>query len=254
MIIDTHGHYDDKKYDKDRDELLRGLKANGVEAVINSGADFEGCLDTVKLTQEYSFVYGTLGIHPSETGEMTEETIEWLHQNSARSKIVAIGEIGLDYYWEEPEHDVQQRWFRRQLELAKEVSLPIVIHSRDAAEDTMRILKEADAGKNGGSIHCFSYSKEMALEYIKMGFYIGVGGVVTFKNARKLKETVEAIPLERILLETDCPYLAPEPNRGTRNDSTNLIYVAEEIARIRGISSDEVIQKTAENARQLYGL
>lgn len=169
-------------------------------------------------------------------------------------KVVAIGEIGLDYHWKEPEPEIQKKWFRRQIKLAKKVNLPIIYHSREAAKDTMDMILETHAADCGGVIHCYSYAKEMAKEYVDMGFYIGVGGVITFKNGRRLKETVEAIPLSRIVLETDCPYLSPEPNRGKRNDSTNLIYVAREIAAIKGISEQKVIEETEKNARKLYRL
>ena len=168
-----------------------------------------------------------------------------------RDKVVAVGEIGLDYYWNKENHETQKKWFVRQLNLAREKNLPVLIHSREAAADTMEIMKNYASGLDG-VIHCYSYSKEMALEYIKMGFYIGVGGVVTFKNARKLKEVVEAIPLESILLETDCPYLAPEPYRGKRNSSLYLSYVADEIAKLKGITKEEVVRQTEANAREMY--
>ena len=167
-------------------------------------------------------------------------------------KVVAIGEIGLDYYWNEPEPEIQKKWFIRQLELAKEVNLPVIIHSRDAAKDTMDIMKQCHAEEMGGVVHCFSYSAEMAKEFIKMGFYIGVGGVVTFKNGKKLKEVVEQIPLESILLETDCPYMSPVPHRGERNSSLNIKYIAEEIARIKNVSYETVVSVTEENAKRMY--
>lgn len=255
MIIDTHAHYDDEAFNEDRDKLLSSLSAQGVSIVINSGADQKGCLDTLSLSEKYPFVYGSLGIHPSETKDLTEEYIKWLTtQIKTSPKIVAVGEIGLDYYGKVPDREIQQFWFRRQLEMAKELGLPVVIHSREAAEDTMSIIKEYADDKLKGSIHCYSYSKEMANEYVKLGFCIGVGGVVTFKNARRLVETVEAVPIERILLETDSPYLSPEPHRGTRNDSTNLKFVAEKIAQIKQISVEEVIKVTQNNAEQMFGI
>ena len=185
---------------------------------------------------------------------MNDETFAWLKEQTALSKTVAVGEIGLDYYWDkEPEVQKAQRyWFRRQLELAREAQLPVIIHSRDAAADTIEAMKSVHAEEIPGVIHCYSYSKEMAQEFIKMGYYIGVGGVVTFKNAKKLKETVEAIPLERILLETDCPYMAPEPHRGTRNDSSNIPYVVAKIAELKGITAEEVERVTEANARRLF--
>lgn len=254
MIIDTHGHYDDERFQEDREALLRGMRDNNIEFIINSGADFQGCKDTLQMTKEFSFVYGTLGIHPMDSHKITEEVFHWLENNIKEDKIVAVGEIGLDYYYEETNRELQRKWFRKQLDLAKRCEMPVVIHSRDAAEDTVTILTEAEGGKYGGSLHCFSYSKEIALQFVKLGFHIGVGGIITFKNARKLKETVEVVPLEHILLETDCPYLSPEPFRGERNDSSRLIYVAEEIAKIKGISVEEVIRITSENAKDLFRL
>lgn len=254
MIFESHAHYDDKQFDDDREELLLSVKKNGIEAIVNVGSDFRGCKDTVELAEKYDFVYGAVGIHPSDIEDLNEETYQWLKEKAALEKIVAIGEIGLDYYWDkEEEVQRQQRyWFKRQMELAREVNLPVIIHSRDAAEDTLKLMKEIHAEEVPGVVHCFSYSKEMAAEYVKMGYYIGIGGVVTFKNARKLKEVAAAIPLERILLETDCPYLAPEPHRGSRNSSLNLPYVAAEIARIREITPEEVIEATKRNAKRFF--
>ena len=254
MIFETHAHYDDDRFNEDRDELLRRLPEEGVGVVINSGASVESTRDTIRLAKEYPHVYAAVGVHPSEIEELDEDFIQWMKEQTADEKTVAIGEIGLDYYWDkEPEVQERQRyWFGRQIELARETNLPIIVHSRDAAADTMQVMKEHHAEEIPGVIHCFSYSKEMALEFIKMGYYIGVGGVVTFKNAKKLKETVEAIPLDKILLETDCPYMAPEPYRGKRNSSLYLPYVIEEIARINGISAEEVERVTEENARKLF--
>ena len=255
MIFESHAHYDDGQFDADREEILLSMKEHGIETIINVGSDFRGCRDTVELAEHYDFMYGAIGIHPSDIQDLSEDTYQWLKEKAALEKIVAIGEIGLDYYWDK-EEDVQRQqryWFKRQMELAEETGLPVIIHSRDAAEDTMKLMKEIHAERIPGVIHCFSYSKEMAAEYVKMGYYIGVGGVVTFKNAKKLKEVAAAVPLERILLETDCPYLAPEPHRGTRNSSLYLPYVAAEIACIRGIEPEEVIEVTRKNAEQLFG-
>ena len=254
MIFDTHAHYDDDRFAPDRGELLSGMNGNGIGRIINVGASFEGCKNSLTLAQEYDFIYAALGVHPSDIADLTEESCEWIRQHLRKPKVVAVGEIGLDYYWDkEPEVQARQReWFRYQLQLAKESALPVSIHSREAAADTMEIMKEAAADGIPGVIHCYSYSKEQALEYIDMGYYIGVGGVVTFKNARKLKETVEAIPLERILLETDCPYMAPEPNRGKRNSSLYLTYVADAIAGLKGVTPEEVKTVTYENALRLF--
>lgn len=254
MIFDTHSHYDDEAFEKDRDDLLKGFPKKGVGTVVTVGADIATSRAALALSETYKNVYAAIGVHPNDTGNMSEEDIEWLRVHSSDPKVVAVGEIGLDYYWNEPEPKIQKKWFERQIALAKEVDLPIIYHSRDAAEDTMKIIRDTKAYECGGVIHCYSYSKEMAKEYVKMGYFIGVGGVVTFKNGRKLKETVETISLEHIVLETDCPYLSPEPNRGKRNDSSNLFYVADEIARIKGVTREEVIEITENNAKRLYRL
>ena len=254
MIFDTHAHYDDEAFDQDRNQLLCSLREGGIEAVVNVGASLKSCRTTQKLTEDYPWIYGALGVHPNETGELTESSFQWLETHVDCPKIVAVGEIGLDYYWEEPDHDTQKKWFVRQLDLARRKNLPVVIHSRDAAKDTLDIMKAEKAGDMGGVIHCFSYSVEMAREFLNMGFFLGIGGVVTFKNARKVREVVEYMPLDRLVLETDSPYLAPVPNRGKRNSSLNLSYVAEEISRIKNISVEEVEAVTSRNARNLYRL
>ena len=254
MIFETHAHYDDRRFDDDREELLQKMEESGIGKIINSGASVDSTKKTVELAEKYPNVYAAVGVHPTDAEELDETFLEWMKEKAAWEKTVAIGEIGLDYYWEkEPEVQANQRyWFKRQLELAKEVDLPVIVHSRDAAADTMQILKDVKEWNLKGVIHCYSYSKEMALEFIKMGYYIGVGGVITFKNAKKLVETVEAIPLERILLETDCPYMAPEPFRGKRNSSLYLPYVVQKIAEIKGISTEEVERVTEANARALF--
>ncbi len=260
MIFETHSHYDDEAFDNDRDELLCGMQAAGVETIVNIGANIESCKSTLALCTKYPFVYGALGVHPSDAEELNEEAFAWLKRAtesnllSKGGKVVAIGEIGLDYYWDK-EHDVQanQRyWFERQANLARELSLPMVVHSRDAAKDTLDMMKAMRAEEIGGIVHCYSYSVEQAKEYLKMGFYFGIGGVLTFSNAKKLKEVVEYLPMDAIVLETDCPYLAPVPNRGKRNSSLNLPYVVKEIAAIKGLDQEEVIRITRENAKRAY--
>ena len=205
------------------------------------------------LAGKYPHVYAAIGVHPDEVGELNEDKIQHMKELCCNKKVVAVGEIGLDYYWDKEGHDLQKRWFIRQLDLAREMNKPVMIHSREAAADTMEIMKEHGKGLKG-VIHCYSYSLEMAREYVKMGYYIGVGGVVTFKNSKKLKEIVEEIPLESIVLETDCPYLAPTPFRGKRNSSLYLPYVVEAIAELKGISAEQVIEQTEKNARDLYQL
>lgn len=254
MIFDTHSHYDDEAFDADRHELLSSMPEKGVGWLVNVGADMASSREAIALAEKYDFVYASLGVHPSETEALTETDMDWLQENASHKKVVAIGEIGLDYHWPEPSPDRQKQWFYRQIALAKEVALPVIIHSRDAAAETMQILTETKAYDCGGVIHCYSYSPEMAKEYVDMGFYIGVGGVVTFKNAKKLKRTVEEIPFEKLVLETDCPYMAPEPHRGIRNDSSMLRYVADKIAELKGITPEEVIRVTTENAAKLYRL
>ena len=252
MIFDTHAHYDDEKFDEDRDELLKSLADAGVGTVVDAASTIDSCHQIIELIDKYPFLYGTLGIHPSECKDMTEDDLDWIRQQLKNPKVVAIGEIGLDYYWPEPDHDIQKKWFEKQLELAKETDMPVVIHSRDAAEDTLNMIKMAQLPPKTVDIHCFSYSKEMAREYLNMGYYLGVGGVVTFKNAKKLKEVVEYAPIENILLETDCPYLAPEPNRGKRNSSLNLEYVVDKIAELKNMDREDVISITEKNAQDFY--
>ena len=253
MIIDTHAHYDDEQFDIDREELLSSLEANGISAVINASASVHSWDKILELTKKYSFMYGMIGVHPDEIGELDEEKFARMEQLVSETKIVAVGEIGLDYYWDKESHEQQKEWFIRQLNLARDKKLPVNIHSREAAADTFDIMKKYGQGMKA-IIHCYSYSKEMALEYVKMGYLIGVGGVVTFKNAKKLKEVVQAIPIEQIVLETDCPYLAPTPYHGKRNSSLYLPYVAEAIAELKGMTAEEVIERTEENARRFYGI
>ena len=255
MIFETHAHYVDEKFDPDRVELLSHLlRENNIGKIVNVGATFKGCKESIALAEKYDDVYAAIGIHPEEIDEINDEVIEWLRQNSSNPKVVAIGEIGLDYYWvkEEEQRAKQRLWFNKQMDLAKELEMPVIIHSRDAAEDTLNTIKLYNNSHVKGIVHCYSYSKEIAMEYVKMGWYIGVGGVVTFKNAKKLVETVEAVPLESIVLETDCPYMAPVPHRGERNSSIFLSHVAEKIAEIKNISIAEVENVTYQNALNIY--
>ena len=230
------------------------MRENNIGKIVNVGATFKGCKESIALAEKYDDVYAAIGIHPEEIDEINDEVIEWLRQNSSNPKVVAIGEIGLDYYWvkEEEQRAKQRLWFNKQMDLAKELEMPVIIHSRDAAEDTLNTIKLYNNSHVKGIVHCYSYSKEIAMEYVKMGWYIGVGGVVTFKNAKKLVETVEAVPLESIVLETDCPYMAPVPHRGERNSSIFLSHVAEKIAEIKNISIAEVENVTYQNALNIY--
>ena len=252
MIFDTHAHYDDEQFNEDREIVLKNLKDQNIIAV-NVGASFEGSCKALEYANKYDFIYGAVGIHPDNVGELDNEKFEKLTQMARNNQIVAIGEIGLDYHWMVEEKELQKYWFIKQLELARTLAKPINVHSRDAAMDTLSIIKEH--GQNlGGIIHCYSYSVEQAIEYLEMGYYIGIGGVVTFKNSKKLKEVVKQIPIDRIVLETDCPYLAPEPNRGKRNSSLNLKYVAAAIGEIKELSEEQVIDITFENAKRVYKL
>lgn len=260
MIFDTHAHYDDEAFEEDRDEVLDLMKSNEIEYIVNVGASIQSSRRSVQLSEEYDFIYCAVGVHPSETAQLNEDNFETLKSWLTNPKVVAVGEIGLDYYWDTPERTIQKEWFYRQLLLAIDHDMPVIIHSRDAAADTLEIMKKAYcyAQENNkqftGVIHCFSYGIEMAKEFLDMGFYLGIGGVVTFKNAKKVKEVVEFAPLERIVLETDCPYLAPVPHRGERNQSTYIQHVAIEIADIKGVTSQEVIQIANKNAKHLYGM
>ncbi len=252
MIIDTHTHYNDKKYAQDRKEVLLSLREAGVERVVNISASWKDLQDTLVLTEEYPFVYGAVGLHPDHVGDMTEERFEKIRDYCRRPKVVAVGEIGLDYHWDVEPREVQKVWFKKQLELAMEEDMPVVIHSRDAAQDTFDMMKQVHAGTTGGIIHCYSGSVEMAREYVKLGYYLGIGGVVTFKNSRVLKEVVTEIPLAHLVLETDCPYLAPTPYRGKRNSSAYLPLIIDQIALLKGMDRQEVEEVTYNNALAVY--
>ncbi len=255
QIFETHAHYNDHAFDCDRDDLVAAIRAAGISPVAEIGSSLETSRWALQLAHSYEDHYAVVGVHPSDIACLEDMTgLAELRAMCADPKVIAVGEIGLDYYWEK-DPQVQERqkyWFWQQLALARDADLPVVIHSRDAAADTMNILKEATALGNHGVVHCYSYSPEQAAEYVKMGWYIGVGGVVTFKNGRKLTETVRQIPIERILLETDSPYLSPEPNRGRRNDSRNLHFIAQKVAELKGLTKEDVVRITAENAKRMY--
>lgn len=252
MIFETHAHYDDEAFDDDRDSLLKSMDKYGIGRIINVCATLESLDKTKKLMEQYPFIFGAFGLHPDETGDMDEAVMDKIRMFCRMEKAVAVGEIGLDYYWDKEQHQRQIHWFERQMQLAGEEGLPVIIHSRDAAADTLDAMKRMHAEEIGGVCHCFSYPKEMAREYLDMGFYIGIGGVVTFKNARKLKEVTAYAPLDRILLETDSPYLTPVPYRGKRNTSLNLTYIAQMISEIKKIDYEEVITVTENNAKKLF--
>ena len=252
MIFETHAHYNDRKYDEDRDKLLEALPGEGIGRVINVSASWQDMLDTLDLASRWPFLYAAVGIHPDHVGELDQDRMGKLREYCHAEKVVAVGEIGLDYHWNVEPKEIQKKWFRAQLSLAREEGLPVVIHSRDAARDTFDIMKQDHDGQDGGIIHCYSGSVEMAREYVKLGYMIGVGGVVTFKNGRVLKEVVKEIPIHHIVVETDCPYLAPVPYRGKRNSSAYLPYIIGQIAVIKEMDPKEVEERTWENAMKVY--
>lgn len=250
-IFDTHAHYDDSRFDEDRNELLSSLCNSCVSGIINCGCDLNSSLKTVELTEKHSLIYGAVGVHPHEAEETTDDDLEKIKELYKKEKIVAVGEIGLDYFYDFSPRERQIELFRKQIVTANELGLPVIIHDRDAHEDTMNILKEL---KPKGVVHCFSGSAEMAKEILKLGLYIGIGGAVTFKNARKPVEVVEMLPLDKLLLETDAPYMTPVPFRGKRCDSSHIAYTAEKIAEIKEMDVQELIDKCAENAKTLFNI
>lgn len=253
-IIDSHSHYDDESFNKDREEVLNQITLNGVIGILNCASSYESLKATDELTKKYDYIYGALGIHPENANEMNDDVLKEIKSYiKENSKIIAIGEIGLDYYWDEnPSKEIQKEVFRKQLNLAKELGLPVVIHDRDAHQDTLEAMKEFP--EVTGVVHCFSGSVEFARECVKLGYYIGFTGVVTFKNAKKVVEVVRDIPLDRILVETDCPYMAPEPNRGKRNKSDYIEHIINKIAQIKEIDPYEANMKFNENFLRLMKL
>ena len=248
-IFDTHAHYDDSRFDEDRDELISSLPEKGVSQIINCACDYKSCLTTLELSEKYDFVYSALGVHAHEAEELTDEDWEKILQLFKNKKAVAAGEIGLDYHYDFSPRDIQKEVFEKQLKLAQELDLPVIIHDREAHEDTMTLLKKY---RPKGVVHCFSGSAEMAKEIIKLGMFIGIGGAVTFKNAKKPVEVVSEIPLDRLLLETDAPYMTPVPFRGQRCDSSHIAYTAEKIAEIKGMDAQQIIDICNENAQELF--
>ena len=253
LIFDSHAHYDDEQFDEDREELLKELKENGVGAILNMSSDYDSVKRTVELTEKYDFIYGAVGIHPEHADQYNEEVRKELTEILKGEKFKAVGEVGLDYYWDSnPPKEVQIRVLKDQYELAKSLDMPIILHDRESHEDILKIAKEY---KDVISVfHSYSGSVEMAREIIGIGGYIGISGVLTFKNARKLPDVVKEIPLERMLIETDAPYMAPVPYRGKRNRSDYLIGVADKIAEIRELTRDEVLEITSENMKRLFSV
>ncbi len=253
MLFDTHAHFDDSQFDNDRDMVIESLKNLGVTNVVNIGADMQGSRDSIALADKYDFIYATVGVHPHEVENMTEDDIDTLRNLAKHPKVKAIGEIGLDYHYEDgTDPETQKKWFIRQLELSKELNMPVVIHDRESKGECLEILKEHNI--SNGVVHCFSGSAETAKEILKLGMMISFTGVLTFKNARRAIEACAQIPIERLMIETDCPYMAPEPHRGERNFSGYVEFVARKIAEIKGMTFEDVAAITTENAKKFYGI
>ena len=253
LIFDTHAHYDDETFDADRDSLLAAMPQEGVGLILDPGCDIVTSKKAVALAAQYPRVYAAVGYHPENCAPYTPSDLDVLREMARNPKVVAIGEIGLDYYWEQnPPRELQQEVFRAQLALAQELNLPVIVHDRDAHADCLAIVKEFPALR--GVFHCYSGSVEMARELWKLGWYTGFDGPVTYKNARKTVEVAQEVPMDQLLLETDSPYMAPVPVRGTRNDSRNIRHIAEKIAELRGMTADEVIRIAADNGRRLFAI
>lgn len=252
MYFDTHTHLDDEKFDPDRELVIENLKKEGVSLAVNVGADLTSSKNSIALAEQYDFIYAAVGVHPNEVGEMQDEDLETLTNMTKHKKVVAIGEIGLDYHYDEPGRDVQKLWFEKQLRLAQTLNMPFVVHDRDAHQDTLELLKKV--GYYNGVMHCFSGSCEMAKILLDLGFYISIAGQVTFKNAPKVKEVAKMVPADRLFIETDSPYLTPEPHRGERNNSANVKFTCAKIAELKGISAEELAKVTLENGKKFYGI
>ena len=252
MYFDTHTHLDDEKFDPDRELVIENLKKEGVSLAVNVGADLTSSKNSIALAEQYDFIYAAVGVHPNEVGEMQDEDLETLADMAKHEKVVAIGEIGLDYHYDEPGRDVQKLWFEKQLHLAQALNMPFIVHDRDAHQDTLELLKKG--GYYNGVMHCFSGSCEMAKILLDLGFYISIAGQVTFKNAPKVKEVAKMVPADRLFIETDSPYLTPEPHRGERNNSANVKFTCAKIAELKGICAEELAKVTLENGKKFYGI
>ena len=255
MLFDSHAHLNDERFDEDREELISSLQEKGVDLVVNPGACIKTSIESVELANKYDFIYAAVGVHPHDVGELDETAIYTLRQLATENKkVVAIGEIGLDYYYDNYPREVQKEWFIKQIELANELKLPIIIHDRDAHGDTFEIIKKYKSPEIGCVLHCYSGNVELAREYVKMGCYISLSGTVTFKNNKKTKEVAREIPLDRLFIETDSPYMAPTPHRGKRNDPSLVQFVADTIAVEKGVSYETVCEATKENAKRFFGI
>lgn len=252
MFFDSHAHYDDRRFDVDREILLESMKQKGVSYILNAASNIATSLECINLAENYDFIYASVGVHPHDVGDISENAMGLLADLAKNPRVVAVGEIGLDYYYDHSPREVQRYWFRRQIQLAKELDLPVIIHNRDAHADSMEIVTSEDISSIGGVFHCFSGSWEMAKKLLEMGIYISIAGPITFNNAVKSIEVVKNLPIDKLLIETDCPYLTPIPYRGKRNDSTYIRYTAEKIAEIKGITVEEVAERTMENTKRLF--
>ncbi len=252
FLYDTHAHLDDEMFDSDRTEVIEKIKNSGVGLVNNIGASIESSYASIELAEKYDFFRAVVGVHPSEVYDMTEDDIDALRKMATHKTVVAIGEIGLDYHYDDTDPALQKKWFRRQLDLSKELNMPVVIHDRDSKGECIEILQEKEI--HNGVVHCFSGSAETAKIILNMGLNISFTGVLTFKNAKRAIEALKVIPMDRIFIETDCPYMAPEPYRGTRNDSSLVCHIAEKIAEIKGLSYEEVVSITTNNAMKFFGV
>ncbi len=252
LLFDTHVHLNAEQYDEDVKEVIERAQEAGVKNMVVVGFDRPTIEKAIALVEEYDFLYASVGWHPVDAIDMTDEDLVWIEELASHPKVVALGEMGLDYHWDKSPKDVQKEVFRKQIQLARKVKLPIIIHNREATQDIVEVLKEEKAEEVGGIMHCFSGSVETARECVDMNFYISLGGPVTFKNAKKPKEVAEAVPLDKLLIETDCPYLAPHPYRGKRNEPAYVKLVAEQIAELKGVSYEEIAQATTENAFELF--
>lgn len=254
MLFDTHVHLNAAQFDEDLEEVIARAQAEGVSNMVVVGFDRPTIKKAIELVEQYEFLYAAIGWHPVDAIDMELKDLDWIEELSSHPKVVALGEMGLDYYWDKSPKEVQHEVFRKQIRLAKKVKLPIIIHNREATADILMILKEENAAEVGGIMHCFSGSAETALECIEMNFSISLGGPVTFKNAKKPKEVAIEIPLDRLLIETDCPYLAPHPYRGKRNEPSYVKLVAEQIAELKGLTFQEIAQITTANAKKIFGI
>ncbi len=252
MLFDTHAHLDDARFDSDRDEVIKNLIREGVSYVVNIGADIQSSRNSVELARKYDFIYAAVGVHPHEADSMTDCDLAELEELSKYEKVVAIGEIGLDYHYDNSDRTAQKYWFEKQLLLAKKLNMPYIIHDREAHGDTLDIIRKV--GYTNGVMHCFSGSSEMAKQIVKMGMYVSIAGPVTFKNAGKLIDVAQVVPDERLLIETDCPYLTPEPFRSKRNNPAYVKYTAEKIAQLRGMEFSQLAKTTLENAKRFYNI